>query len=383
MNNEGGQGLCSIQIVRLGEQWRLITLSILHSTLFIFHYLFIQAQTPTQEQLTGTWIGVHSEWDTDFFCPLPTYLQLDTDGTYQLGMVDNSAQPLPSTWAIQGDSVRLDTIHYAPRLVTVQGNLLRIGATYPMVFRRFTSIPIDSASAYRQLNGCVWQSDSLLISLYANGRASLENRTNQQRTAHFWRLASFGKALFLIIRGNQYDRDSDYTPLRQISSVSPEQMQAVGWNGHSVATETFRFVRKLAPGDSCRPSGFQTCDNCFRRMWYERSLVHSTKRYELSQLLAKYYRPVSLIGQSGLVRVEFVVNCQGEFGRINLSGYDEAYCPKPFDTSITNQLLAICREHIATDPALRLADNPTARPRDVAISLTFRLKDGQLLDILP
>ena len=186
--------------------------------LIIIFYLagwpgFVRAQTITPEQLVGTWIGVHSEWDTDLFCPLGTYIRLDADSTYHLGMVDGSAARLTSTWAAHGDSVRLDTIHYAPRLVRLQNNLLRIGTFYPMVFRKFNAIPIDSARAYQQLNGRVWQSDSLTISLYANGQASVENPTTHQRTAHFWRLARFGLSVFLVIRGNQHNQDSGYKPL--------------------------------------------------------------------------------------------------------------------------------------------------------------------------
>ena len=344
---------------------------------------FVQSQTPTREQLTGTWIGVHTEWDMDFFCALPTYIQLDNDSTYHLGMVDGSASELTSTWAVSGDRIRLDTIHYAPRLVRIQGDLLRIGTNYPMTFRRFTSVEIDSVNAHQQLNGRVWQSDSLTISLYANGQASLENRSTKQRTAHFWKLTRFGTSVFLVIRGNQYNRDSGYKPLWQLSNVASKQMQAIGWNGRTVSTETFRFVRNLALGDSCLPNVFQTCRTCFDRTWYTTSLNHSEERYTLNQLISKYHRPESQAGQSGLVKIEFVVNCQGESGLYTISSVGDDYCPKIFDSRITNQLLTICREHIATNPVLRTNDKPGTDAQDVAVSLTFRFRNGQLIDILP
>ncbi|RYF52014.1 MAG: hypothetical protein EOO39_42595, partial [Cytophagaceae bacterium] len=171
--------------------------------LFLYTPL-LHAQSHSHEPLIGTWIGVHTEWGDDFFCPLPTYLRLDADGAYQLGMVDSSAQPLLSTWAVQGDSVRLDTIHYAPRQISIQGDLLRIGTRYPMVFRKFSAISIDSASTYQQLNGRVWQSDNLTISLHTNGQVSLENTATKKKTAHFWQLVRFGSSAFLVIRGNQH-----------------------------------------------------------------------------------------------------------------------------------------------------------------------------------
>lgn len=343
----------------------------------------VWAQTPTREQLTGTWIGVHTEWDTDFFCALSTYIQLDNDSTYHLGMVDGSAPEFTSTWSIQGDMVRLDTIHFAPRLVRVQGDLLHIGTNYPMTFRKFTTVEIDSVNAHQQLDGRVWQSDSLTIYLYANEQASLENQATKQRTAHFWKLARFGSSVFLVIHGNQYERNSSYKALWQLSNVSAKQMQAIGWNGRKIATETFQFVRHLAPGDSCIPSGFQTCDNCFQRIWHTTSLNHSEERYRLNQLVSKHYQPVIKAGQSGLVNIEFAVNCQGESGLYTVSGFDNDYCPKLFDSKITSQLLIICRDRIAKDAALRTSNEPDTSPQDVAVSLTFRFRDGQLTDILP
>ncbi len=370
----------STERVGSGIHWRYM----LYSTFFILHYSLAQAQTPTRQQLIGTWIGVHTEWDTDFFCALPTYIQLDNDSTYHLGMVDGSSAEFTSTWAMRGDTaVRLDTIHYAPRLVQVQNDLLRIGTNYPMTFRKFTPIEIDSVNAYQQLNGRVWQSDSLTISLYANGQASLENRATKQRTAYFWKLARFGSSVFLVIHGNQYNRDSGYKPLWQLSRVSAKQMQAIGWNGRMVATETFRFITNLSAGDLCIPSGFQTCKTCFQPIWYTTSLNHFEERYTLNQLIGKYYHPVIQAGQSGLVKIEFVVNCQGKSGLYMVSSFDDDYCPKIVDSRITNQLLTICRDHIATNPVLRASDEPGTGPQDIAVSLTFRFRDGQLIAILP
>jgi hypothetical protein len=349
---------------------------------YSLHFSLVQGQTPTREQLTGTWVGVHAEWETDFFCPLPTYIQLDADSRYHLGMVDGSATELKSTWGFNGETIRLDTIHYAPRLVTVENDLLRIGSRYPMVFRRFSDISIDSASTYQQLIGHVWQSDNLVMSLYANGQVSLENLLTKQRTVHFWRFVRFGTSVFMVIRGNQYNRDGGYKPLWQITSVAPKQMQAIGWTSCGVATETFRLHRDLLPDESCRPSGFQTCDNCFQAIWHEAPLTRSPKRYDISQLFAKYYQPINQTGQSGLIKVQLVINCEGEQGPFELSGFGEDYCPKAFDSRITNQLRAICQDHIATDSTLRRPD-PSNSPHDIVIALTFRLKDGRITDILP
>lgn len=337
-------------------------------------------QNPSKEQLAGTWIGVRTEWDSNAFCPLPVYIQLEADGTYRLGTIDGSVETVSSTWAVDS-LVRLDTVHFAPKLVTLENDLLRIGTNYPLVFRRFTAIPLDSATAHRQLSGRVWQSDSLSLFIHANGQLMVEDRKSSQRTAHFWQLARFGTSLFLIIGGNQYRfREGNYKFIWQLGSLSPTLIQAIGSNGRSSVTQPFRLVRRLSPGDSCRPSGFQPCANCLSRMMAGSGLGQSHKRYELNQLLATYYKPIIRQGQSGIIRLQFVINCEGAQGMYHVSGFDADYCPKTFSTQVTSQLLDICRNYLTAD---RLLSADERSSMDVPVSFTIRLEDGQITDILP
>ena len=298
----------------------------------------LYGQSPNREQLVGTWIGVHAERDVDYFCPLPTYIQLNADSTYRLGLVSDPGTAFTSSWAVNDDQVRIDTIHYASGRLTIRNDLLRIGANTPLLFRRFTNFPIDSAFAYHQLIGHSWQSDNLTISLYANGQVSVENTATKKKTAHFWRITQFGPSVFLVIRGNQHNETGGFKPLWQLTKLGSCQMQAIGWNGCAVATETFRLVRDIPPGEACRPSEFQPCDNCFSPTWYARSISYYAKQYDLAQLITKYYRPDKQASQSGLVRIQFIVNCEGEQGPSDVSGFGEDYCPKLFDSRITNQL---------------------------------------------
>ncbi|MEM6379332.1 MAG: hypothetical protein AAF705_14075, partial [Bacteroidota bacterium] len=45
--------------------------------------------------------------------------------------------------------------------------------------------------------------------------------------------------------------------------------------------------------------------------------------------------------ESGLIRIRFLVNCEGKAGRFRLIGMDQDYQEKSFDPSITNQLLQL------------------------------------------
>ena len=117
-------------------------------------------------------------------------------------------------------------------------------------------------------------------------------------------------------------------------------------------------------------------------MWYT-TTIDSEKRYELKRLFERYYQTAQKPGESGLIRIEFVVNCEGERGLFHLSGFDEAYQCKDFDPQITRQLLTICRNHVPTDLSSFVTDQPGRTPQDQGVSLTFQLKDGHLIDIFP
>jgi hypothetical protein len=349
--------------------------------LFLLCPYFCSGQT--RQSLTGTWMGVHTEMDSNSTCVLPTYIRLTADSVYELGMVDGSARPLKSTWAIDGEQVRLDTIHFAPRLVRAQNGLLRIGGLWPMVFRQFKDTPIDSVSTYRQLSGRVWQSDNLTVYLYPDGQASLDNRVTQQRTVHFWRLATFERSVFLVVFGSPHNREGGYQPLWQVTQVLPSQLQAIGWNGCSVGPETFRMVRSIEPDERIRPAGWQPCVTCFMPLSQSARLNLTARQFEINQILARNYQPVPVKGQSGLLTISFVVNCAGESGLFSVKGFDDDYCPKTFDTLLTSQLLAICRNVLATTAFLYPGKDPVQPASDMAVSLTVRLKDGHITDILP
>lgn len=338
------------------------------------------AQSLTREQLTGKWIGVHSEFDKDVFCPLPTYLNLQADSTYHLGMVDGTASSIASTWNFKNGSLRLDTLSYTSALFSVTNDVLRIGRLVPMVFRRFQEVPIDSLSALRMLSGHVWETDSLRLSLFANGQVLWENRHTGQRTVHCWKLGKQGKSTFLITRGNAHTCDGNYKPLWQLVALANRQFRAVGWNGRTVATEAFRFLRSLEPTEVCQTTDFQPCSNCFANLWDPHDFNRSGKLYQVRQIVEQAYQPVHKKGESGLIRFHFAVNCQGQTGWLVQTELDDDYCPKAFDPGISGQLSSICRQRIQP---LWSTEIRRGEVRDETVAINIRLKNGAITDIYP
>lgn len=346
-------------------------------SLFIIHCTFSHVHAQPAKGISGTWIGVHAEWEDTFFCPLPTYLDLRADSTLHLGMTDNTAPAKTARWSLRNDTLRLDSLVYPPKLWHIDGDLLRLGLLYPMVFRRLADVPLDVKTVHKQLAGRVWQTDSLVYQFYESGKVCIENPQINERTVHCWQTVQRGPSVFLTIRGNQHTCDGNYKPLWQLTKLVSGQFSAIGWNGKRVGEMPFRFVRALTAEDSCRSTGLQPCDNCLLPMYSVRVSNVNEKAYQVKKLLRDRFQAIDLPGQSGLVRMQFVVNCRGETGRFELVGFSETYAPMTFDPRLTKQLTTICQTQII--PIWQTQDVKT-RAYDETVRFSVRLKDGAIVE---
>lgn len=342
-------------------------------TLSFFHSFALFSQP-----LTGRWIGVHTEWDLDSFCPLPAYMDFNPDSTWQLGLIDESAAPRTGRWGMEGRVLRLDTTHYAPELVSLQGDILRIGRVQPMLFRRFRAVPMARETVWQRLAGHVWQSDSVQYLIAADGRVGLRNRKTGVQTVHYAEVLAMDKSAFLVIRGSGHGREGNVRAFWQVMSNEVGVIKLMGGLGGNVALETLRWVRPLAATETLKPTDFQTCENCFAR---SRASTYSelgeTNKRKMFALFRQRYQAVDVPGQSGMIALKFIRNCAGELGVVELQELDADYKHRPFDTRITDQLRAIVRNELpgnlfgATEP----------RQTEMVVSCTFRLVDGRVTDI--
>ena len=102
------------------------------------------------------------------------------------------------------------------------------------------------------------------------------------------------------------------------------------------------------------------------------------EKIAIDHFFFKNYNPENTPKESGLIRIQFVVNCKGESGRFRILGMDPDYHEKTFDASITNQLLDICKN-------LKGWKTKTMHEHvvDYYQYLIFKIENGQLKEILP
>lgn len=95
------------------------------------------------------------------------------------------------------------------------------------------------------------------------------------------------------------------------------------------------------------------------------------------------YNPENAKNESGLIRIRFIVNCKGETDRFRVIGMDENYQKKIFDKSITEQLLRISKNLKGWMPKNFTSKTNEVFSYDYYQYLIFKIKNGQLIEILP
>lgn len=109
------------------------------------------------------------------------------------------------------------------------------------------------------------------------------------------------------------------------------------------------------------------------------------KRGELSggkgawwRVLKRKLNPTKLLTESGYLTYRFVINCNGETGRFVINGADLNYNKKQFASEAVDHLYNIVSKEINWQHC-----HGNYRELDSYAYITFKLKDGEIIEILP
>lgn len=142
-----------------------------------------------------------------------------------------------------------------------------------------------------------------------------------------------------------------------------------------------RHVDDIAHDTQQDSDSFKTCHGDQYVIQYfnnSRGLEYEGGKPAIVEAVHQHYDPTKAAKESGLVRVRFIVNCNGESGRFRVLGMDEQYQTKIFSTTITNQLVTITK-NLKGWKVKQLND----KERDYYQYLIFKLEQGAIVKILP
>jgi hypothetical protein len=131
---------------------------------------------------------------------------------------------------------------------------------------------------------------------------------------------------------------------------------------------------------------FQLCGkgDCCQYFNDEKGLIYEGEKKAIENEFKEKYRPENVKKETGSIRIRFLVNCKGETDRFRVIGMDNNFQEKVFDKSITEQLVTISKglKGWKTKNFYFYKKNEKL-PYDYYQYLIFKIKDGQITEILP
>ena len=142
-----------------------------------------------------------------------------------------------------------------------------------------------------------------------------------------------------------------------------------------------RWVGDIEHNDQVDELDFKVCNGDDKILQYFNLGEGPTYNGEKSTILNAFkskYQPLLNKNQNGLIRIRFIVNCEGKAGRFRVLQSDYSYKEKEFNKEIVSQLLSITKQ-INNWEVLYKQENAV----DYYMYLIFKITDGQLTEILP
>ena len=125
---------------------------------------------------------------------------------------------------------------------------------------------------------------------------------------------------------------------------------------------------------------FELCNSKHIFQYFNNSggLEYEGEKLDIEKVFKENYKSEKINNETGLIRINFIVNCKGKTDRFRLISMDENYNEKLFLKSITDQLLAITK-NLNGWKAKKIKE----RDIDYYQYLIFKIENGQLKEILP
>jgi hypothetical protein len=140
------------------------------------------------------------------------------------------------------------------------------------------------------------------------------------------------------------------------------------------------MIGDILQDDNVDEANFKLCNGDKMAIQYYAlgEKTYDGEKIAIERIFKSEFNPTIVKKESGLVRIRFMVNCEGESGRFRLLATDHNYQAKTFDTKLTDQLMRITKNLKGWKGFTRKGIG-----RDYYQYLIFKIKDGNILEIMP
>ena len=145
--------------------------------------------------------------------------------------------------------------------------------------------------------------------------------------------------------------------------------------------EYLRWVGDIEQNEQIDKLEFKACNGDDKILQYfnlGEGPVYSGEKSRIINTFKTNYEQITDRKENGLIRIRFIVNCEGKSGRFRVLQSDYYYQEKEFDKEIVSQLLNITKGIENWEVYKR-----NEVPVDYYMYLIFKITNGQLTEILP
>jgi hypothetical protein len=336
-----------------------------------------------EPKFDGVWLGIAREMDKEVFIPMPRLMVAKSDGyfnSYQIDKPDSNS----TNWEIKNSTLYIDTTKFiSSRFEISKSQFIFKGpfkAYYQRLDNKFKALDISNLNKF--LVSSSWESEYDIVSFNKSDELILFDKSDTTFNKLCWNINKAEGFPFIIKKGNHLDCESFYRFPELIIDFNENQFTIKRWE-----KDTWKEVvySKVDPQKKdFDSSNFQTCNPYLYRgnpqhRYYYKGTFYKGGFYKINKLFNAYYQKPEISTESGLIKVEFIVNCQGKPGRFSMMEFDKNYKLKKFSSKISSQIF----EFTKTLKDWNAGKNKEGESIDTFRFLTFKIKNSEVIEIFP
>jgi len=330
----------------------------------------------TNKDIKGTWIGGGYEMDLDTYQPIPTILTFTDE---QLILKNNT---------------RIDTLSYsfseAPFLIDqsdtlfldefkIQRDQLKFKIKYFNNYHRCKKSDLSFSKTKEDLVNKYWSSDDETI-LFDGSYFFVSKKNDKAFKKLCYNLEKVNSSIIINKYGDFLDCTTNHQYLEQIIDLDENKLTILRWEKDGFKEISFQLDK--SPKELTLVD-FQLCNiylnvNHPRDRYYAGGTSYQGGLYKIRKVFTEKYIPPRNVKENGLIRIRFIVNCQGDAGQFEILELDKNYKEKKMDERISSQILNITKSLKEWIPGKR-----NEKPIDSYKFLTFKIKDSEIKEIFP
>lgn len=355
------------------------------STAIIALAFLLSCSDKKNHTIEGTWLPYALQTDQQSYSPWLKAHYYGKDHLYYSAWLNEDTTVVnKQQWSEDDSYLRIANDSIPKTVYHMNANNMVWGSHYKYYYQK--ALPTDLYAAASKeiallLQDKYWQNKEEILYFGSSGlMKTIDSKTNLYES-YCWENKSFENYPILLRYGNHINCEGYPQYPSQIIKLNASEL----WLNSFVEGEikTLKYAVSTFDDKSFKQNDFQLCNkyidihNRFDRYYYT-GTRYKGGLYEIRKFFKKNYTAPKNTKDSGLIRIRFVVNCEGKAGLFESLELDKDYLPKAFHKDISRQILAYCQELQDWIPGER-----KGQAIDTYRFLTFRIENGAISEIFP